>query len=184
MELIKVKIMKIGGAELILKTGDITEQDTDAIVNAANAMLKLGGGVAGAIRKKGGPEIQADCDRHGPTTTGSAVLTTGGNLKKAKHVIHAVGPMMGEGNEERKLRDAITNSLKLADAHNLASISFPAISTGIFGYPIVQASAVMLAATIEYLNGNTGLQKVVFVLFSDSDYNVFEKALENICSNE
>lgn len=171
-----MKVVKIGAAELILKTGDITEQDTDAIVNAANAMLQLGGGVAGAIRRKGGPAIQAECDGHGPTTTGSAVITTGGALK-AKRVIHAVGPRMGEGDEENKLRAAVMNSLKVADENNLKTISFPAISTGIFGYPVAPAAEVMLGAAAEYLNGSTALEKVFFVLFSDKDYDVFEAAI-------
>jgi O-acetyl-ADP-ribose deacetylase (regulator of RNase III) len=99
---------------LELTEGDITEMETDAIVNAANDRLILGGGVAGAIRRKGGPEIQKECDKIGGTCVGGAVITTGGNLK-AQHVIHAVGPRMGEGNEDGKLRKATLNSLKLAD---------------------------------------------------------------------
>ncbi|MDZ7261405.1 MAG: macro domain-containing protein, partial [candidate division KSB1 bacterium] len=97
---------------LELVEGDITEMDTDAIVNAANAQLILGGGVAGAIRRKGGPKIQEECNKIGGTFVGGAVITTGGNLK-ARHVIHAVGPRMGEGDEDNKLRNATLNSLKL-----------------------------------------------------------------------
>src|SRR5512139_197799 len=126
--------VKIAGRTLELVEGDITELDTDAIVNAANARLVLGGGVAGAIRRKGGPAIQAECDRIGGTFVGGAVLTTGGKLK-AKYVIHAVGPQMGEGDEDKKLRNAALNSLKLADEHHLRSLAFPAISAGIFGFP-------------------------------------------------
>ena len=140
--------VKIGDRVLELVEGDITEMDTDAIVNAANDQLILGGGVAGAIRRKGGPEIQAQCDRIGGTFVGGAVITTGGQLK-ARHVIHAVGPRMGEGDEDRKLRDATVNSLKLADEHGLRSLAFPAISTGIFGFPLGRCAQIMLSAAIE-----------------------------------
>lgn len=157
--------------------GDITEMETDAIVNAANRRLVMGGGVAGAIRKKGGPSIQADCDKIGGTFVGGAVMTTAGNLK-ASHVIHAVGPRMGEGNEDEKLKNATLNSLKLADENNLKSISFPAISAGIFGFPIARCAKIMLETTISYLEGPTGLEKVVFCLFGPDSYAVFADRLE------
>jgi O-acetyl-ADP-ribose deacetylase (regulator of RNase III) len=169
--------VNIGNHVLELLDGDITEMDTDAIVNAANAQLVLGGGVAGAIRRKGGPKIQAECNRIGGTFVGGAVITTGGSLK-AKHVIHAVGPRMGEGDEDRKLTNATLNSLKVADENHLKSISFPAISTGIFGFPIERCAEIMLKTTIEYLDGRTGLEKVVFCLFGRDSYKVFEKQLE------
>lgn len=162
--------------ELVLLNGDITEQTTDAIVNPANAELILGGGVAGAIRRKGGPKIQEECDRLGGTPVGTAVITTGGNLK-AKHVIHAVGPMMGEGDEDRKLRAAVRHSLQVADQHKLKSLAVPAISTGIFGYPVERCAQIMLATTIDYVRGKTGLEKVVFCLWGDEAYQVFEKTL-------
>ncbi|MCP4261188.1 MAG: macro domain-containing protein [Planctomycetes bacterium] len=162
---------------LELLDGDITEMQTDAIVNAANEQLVLGGGVAGAIRTKGGPEIQAECNKIGGTFIGGAVITTAGNLK-AKHVIHAVGPRMGEGNENEKLKNATLNSLKLADENNLKSISFPAISAGIFGFPIENCAKIMLETTIEYLNGDTGLQKVIFCLYGNDSYQVFAKQLK------
>jgi O-acetyl-ADP-ribose deacetylase len=168
--------VNIAGRKLELIEGDITELDTDAIVNAANAQLVLGAGVAGAIRRKGGPQIQQACDRIGGTFVGGAVITTGGTLK-AKHVIHAVGPQMGEGDEDQKLRDATRNALKLADEHGLKSIAFPAISTGIFGFPIQRCAAIMLQATVEHLRGETGLQRVVFCLFGWDSYNVFAAAL-------
>ncbi|GAI56333.1 unnamed protein product, partial [marine sediment metagenome] len=133
-----------------LKQGDITECDTDAIVNASNSQLVLGGGVAGAIRRKGGPIIQEECNKIGGTPVGTAVITTGGNLK-ARFVIHAVGPRMGEGNEDEKLKNATLNSLKLMDKHNLKSIAFPAISTGIFGYPIDKCAKIMISSTNQYL---------------------------------
>lgn len=169
--------VKINNRVLELLDNDLTEMDTDAIVNAANAQLILGGGVAGAIRRKGGPEIQAECDKTGGTFVGGAVITTGGNLK-ARHVIHAVGPRMGEGDEDRKLKNATLNSLKVADENHLKSISFPAISTGIFGFPIGRCAEIMLKTTIDYLNGPNGLEKVVFCLFGRDSYEVFARRLE------
>ena len=162
---------------LELLDGDITEMQTDAIVNAANARLILGGGVAGAIKRKGGPEIQQECNKIGGTFVGGAVITTAGNLK-AKHVIHAVGPQMGEGNEDQKLKNATLSSLKLADENNLTSISFPAISAGIFGFPIERCAEIMLKTTIDYLKGQTGLKKVVFCLFGRDSYQVFTNQLK------
>ena len=162
---------------LELLEGDITELDTDAIVNAANAQLVLGGGVAGAIRRKGGPKIQAECNKIGGTFVGGAAITTAGNLK-AKYVIHAVGPRMGEGDEDRKLKNATLNSLKLADEKHLKSICFPAISTGIFGFPITRCAEIMLRTAIEYLKGQTGLEKIVFCLFGRDSYEVFADQLK------
>jgi len=156
---------------------DITEMQTDAIVNAANARLILGGGVAGAIKRKGGPKIQEACNKIGGTFVGGAVITTGGNLK-AKYVIHAVGPRLGEGNEDKKLKNATLNSLKLADDNNLKSISFPAISTGIFGFPIERCAQIMLKTIIDYLKGKTCLEKVVFCLFGQDSYQVFANQLK------
>lgn len=167
---------KIGGRTLKLVDGDITEMQTDAIVNAANAQLVLGGGVAGAIKRKGGPKIQQECDKIGSTFVGGAVITSGGNLK-AKYVIHAAGPRMGEGDEEEKLKNATLNSLKLADDHNLKSISFPAISTGIFGFPIQKCAEIMLETTVDHLKSQTSLEQVVFCLFGQGDYEVFANEL-------
>jgi len=167
----------INNSVLELQDGDITEMQTDAIVNAANERLILGAGVAGAIRTKGGPEIQDECNKIGGTFVGGAVITTAGKLK-AKHVIHAVGPRAGEGNENEKLKNATLSSLKLADENNLKSISFPAISAGIFGFPIKSCAEIMLKTTIEYLNGQTQLQKVIFCLFGNDSYQVFAKQLK------
>jgi O-acetyl-ADP-ribose deacetylase (regulator of RNase III) len=169
--------VEIANSVLELLDGDITEMDTDAIVNAANSMLIMGGGVAGAIRQKGGLAIQMECLKIGKTKVGGAAITTGGNLK-AKYVIHAVGPQMGEGNEDTKLKNATLNSLKLADKHNLKSISFPAISAGIFGFPIDRCAEIMLRTTIEYLKGQTNLKRVVFCLFGNDSYTVFENQLK------
>jgi len=167
----------IANVSIELLDGDITEMDTDAIVNAANAKLIMGGGVAGAIKRRGGPEIQEECNKIGGTFVGGAAITTGGKLK-AKYVIHAVGPQWGEGNEDEKLKNATLNSLKLADKNNLESISFPAISAGIFGFPIERCAKIMLRTTIDYLKGQTGLKKVVFCLFGEESSSVFEKQLK------
>jgi O-acetyl-ADP-ribose deacetylase (regulator of RNase III) len=167
----------IANSVLELLDGDITEMDTDAIVNAANSLLIMGGGVAGAIIRKGGMAIQIECLKIGRTKVGGAAITTGGKLK-AKYVIHAVGPRMGEGDEDTKLKNATLNSLKLADKHNLKSIAFPAISAGIFGFPIDRCAEIMLRTTIDYLKANTGLKKVVFCLFGNDSYTVFENQLE------
>lgn len=171
--------VNIAGRTLELVEGDITEMETDAIVNAANDRLVLGGGVAGAIRRKGGPQIQAECDKIGGTFVGGAVITTGGRLK-ARHVIHAVGPRVGQGDEDGKLRNATLNSLKVADENHLKSIAFPAISTGIFGFPIQRCAEIMLATAIEYLRGTTGLQRVVFCLFGEDSYDAFARQLQKI----
>ncbi len=171
--------INVNGKTLEIKKGDIVDEETDAIVNAANEALILGGGVAGAIRRAGGPAIQEECYRKAPISVGEAVITTGGTLK-AKHVIHAVGPRMGEGHENDKLKNAVLNSLKVADENNLKSISLPAISTGIFGFPITNAARIMLKNTIDYLKGPTGLERVVFVLFTAHDLEVFEKAMNEL----
>jgi len=168
--------IKINQTRVELVTGDITDLATDAIVNAANAQLILGGGVAGAIRRRGGPEIQVECNRIGGTFVGGAVITTGGNLP-ARYVIHAVGPQMGEGNEDEKLKNATLNSLKLADEQQLTSLAFPAISTGIFGFPLDRAAQIMLETTLAYLEGETHLQKVVFCLFAPDALGVFQAEL-------
>lgn len=167
---------RVKNSVIELVQGDITELEADAIVNAANAALKLGGGVAGAIARKGGPRIQEECNRIGGTFVGGAVLTTAGNLR-AKYVIHAVGPRSGEGNEDEKLKNATLNSLKLADEHKLRSIAFPAISTGIFGFPLDRCAKIMVSNAVSYLQGKTGIEKVIFCLFDARSYQAFEKEL-------
>ncbi len=172
-----MKEITIGNAKIKLVQGDITELNTDVIVNAANAQLILGGGVAGAIRRKGGPSIQEECNKIGSTFVGGAIITTGGNLK-AGHVIHAVGPRMGEGDEDAKLKEAVINSFKLMDKHALKTIAFPAISTGIFGYPIERCSEVMISTAKEYLIGDTQIKEVIFCLYSSPDFEVFDSELD------
>ena len=166
----------IKNSSLKIVQGDITDLDTDVIVNAANAQLILGGGVASAIRQKGGPKIQEECNEIGGTFVGGAVITTGGYLK-AKHVIHAVGPRMGEGEEDSKLTNTVLNSLKLIDEHGLKTIAFPAISTGIFRYPIDRCAKIMIITAKKYLAGETQIKEVIFCLFTNSDYEVFIKEL-------
>jgi O-acetyl-ADP-ribose deacetylase (regulator of RNase III) len=170
---------KINNTVLELIQGDITDQAADAIVNAANAALLMGGGVAGAIRRRGGPAIQEECNRIGGTHVGGAVITTGGNLP-AKYVIHAVGPVHGDDHEDEKLKDATLNSLKLADEKHLRNIVFPAISTGIFGFPKDRCATIMLSTTIAYLEGPTGLEKVVFGLYDKGTMEIFEDALRSL----
>ena len=166
----------IGNSKIKLIQGDITELNTDVIVNAANAQLIMGGGVAGAIRRKGGSLIQEECNKIGGSFVGGAVITTGGNLK-AKRVIHAVGPRMNEGDEDSKLTNAVSNSLKLMDKHGLKRIAFPAISTGIFGYPIENCAKIMISTAKKYLSSETQIEEVVFCLYSKPDFEVFKKEL-------
>lgn len=138
---------------LQLVQGDITVERVDAIVNAANAHLQHGGGVAGVIARKGGPTIQLESNRwvqqHGPVTHAEPAFTSGGNLP-CRYVLHAVGPVWGEGEEDQKLFQAVSGSLKLADRLGLSSIAFPAISTGIFGFPKPRAAGIMYRAISEY----------------------------------
>lgn len=171
-----MKSIIVKNATIKIVQADITDLETDVIVNAANAQLILGGGVAGAIKRKGGPIIQEECNEIGGTFVGGAVITTGGNLK-AKYVIHAVGPRMGEGDENSKLTNAVINSLKLMDEHGLKTIAFPAISTGIFGYPIDRCAKIMIFNAKKYLAGETQITEVIFCLYSNSDYNVFNSEL-------
>ena len=156
--------------------GDITEQPVEAIVNPANERLSLGAGVAGAIRRKGGQSIQEECDRIGGTPVGTAVVTGAGKLPM-KHVIHAVGPHWGEGDEDRKLSAAVRSALALADRHGLRSIAIPAVSTGIFGFPMDRAARVILTEVHRYLQGGTKLQRVAVVLHGDDAYGVFAREL-------
>ncbi len=167
--------IQIHNTEVILIQGDITECDAEAIVNAANSQLVLGSGVAGAINKKGGPVIQQECNAIGTCPVGGAVVTSGGNLK-ARYVIHAVGPRWGEGDEENKLRNTTLASLKRADETAIRSLAFPAISTGVFGFPLELAAKTMLAAVKDYfLSGESQIQTVVFALFDEKSFQVFKQ---------
>lgn len=170
---------RVNKTSITIKRGDITEEDAVAIVNAANSRLQHGGGVAGAIVRKGGRVIQEESDRIGYTPTGSAAITGAGSLK-AKYIIHAVGPVMGEGDEDQKLESATLVALGLADDHQIKSIAFPAISTGIFGYPIERCAFVMLQAVRDYCNKQTNIENIRFCLFDENALNTFTNAASTI----
>jgi O-acetyl-ADP-ribose deacetylase (regulator of RNase III) len=174
--------VKINNTVVELFQGDITEQATDAIVNAANPALQMGDGVGGAIKRRGGSIIQEECNRMGGTYVGGAVITTGGILA-AKYVIHAVGPIHGDEHEDSKLKDATLNSLKLADQEGLKSIAFPAISTGIYGFPKDRCATIMLSTSIAYLEGPTKLEKVEYCLYDKRTLQIFEDALFSLTQN-
>ncbi len=170
----------INGKIIRLIQGDLTDLEVDAIVNAANSQLILGGGVAGAIRTKGGPAIQEECNRIGGTTVGNAVITGAGNLK-ARYVIHAVGPRYGAGNEDEKLRQATLNSFARASEKGLKSIALPAVSTGIFGFPKDRCARIMLKASMEFLQRkDTSVDEVIFCLWSREDLRVFQETLRSM----
>lgn len=171
------------GKKLQIISGDLTREHVDAIVNAANAYLQHGGGVAGAISRHGGPQIQKESDQwieqHGPVSHDSPAYTTGGNLH-CRYVIHAVGPVWGDGDEDKKLADAISGSLKLGDQLGLISLAFPAISTGIFGFPKERAARIILQAMKDYFTGTPGsnLEVVRMTLFDQDSLRIFSKAAE------
>jgi O-acetyl-ADP-ribose deacetylase len=162
--------------QLELIEGDITDLDVDVIVNAANEDLQLGAGVAGAIRQKGGASIQEECNRIGHTPVGTAVMTGAGNLK-ARRVIHTVGPRMGEGDEDKKLASAVRAALALADRRGLKSIALPAISTGIFGFPMERAARIMLTEIHRFLQGGTKLERVIVCLRGEEAFQIFKREL-------
>ncbi|MGQ9506704.1 MAG: O-acetyl-ADP-ribose deacetylase [Candidatus Bathycorpusculaceae bacterium] len=182
-----IEQFRVGKAKILLIQGDITEMDTDAIVNAANPSLMGGGGVDGAIHRKGGPKILEECKRIRATEypdglpTGKAVITSGGKLK-AKYVIHTVGPIWhsGSSGEPQLLADAYRNSLRLAVSKGLKTIAFPAISTGAYGYPIEEASKIALSTVKEFLEKEDNVDKVVFVLFSSRDFEIYRKVAREI----
>lgn len=173
---------KVNKTRLTLIQGDITEQETEAIVNAANTTLLGGGGVDGAIHRAGGLTILEECKKirakQGGCPTGEAVITTGGNLK-AKYVIHTVGPVWsgGKRKEDTLLHNAYKNSLSLAKDKGIRSLSFPSISTGAYGFPIERAAEVALSTVRNFLKGYT-FEEVRFVLFSQKDLNVYEEVWE------
>jgi O-acetyl-ADP-ribose deacetylase (regulator of RNase III) len=171
--------MQVNHTNIVIKRSDITEEDTEAIVNAANSQLQHGGGVAGAIVRKGGKVIQEESNHIGFVATGNAAITGAGNLK-TKYVIHAVGPRMGEGDEAEKLRQATWNSLRLADEGQIRSIAFPAISTGIFGYPIERCAEIMLEAVRKYCKGETKIQEIRFCLFDEAALRISSDTAETV----
>ena len=158
---------------------DITKRNVDAIVNAANSYLKHGGGVAGAIVRKGGAIIQEESDKIGYVSVGSVAITTGGRLP-CKSVIHAVGPQMGEGNEDHKLKSAVENILKLATEKKFKSISIPAISSGIFGFPKDRCAKILIGESKKFVKENPGtsIQLVEFCIYDDETYNHFKREFD------
>jgi O-acetyl-ADP-ribose deacetylase len=173
----------INRTSLELIQADITTLDVDAIVNAANHSLLGGGGVDGAIHRAAGPQLLAECRTLGGCATGEAKITRGYRLK-ARHVIHTVGPIYsGAPQDAELLSAAVRNSLRLADEHHLASIAFPAISTGVYGYPPREAAQVILSATIAYLNSETRLSRVIMCLFDRRALNIFDETLARLRQN-
>jgi O-acetyl-ADP-ribose deacetylase (regulator of RNase III) len=171
----------VGRKTLRLVQGDITERDVDAIVNAANSHLQHGGGVAGAIVRKGGESIQEESDRIGFTPVGTAVITGAGKLP-SRFVIHAVGPRMGEGDEDDKLRSAVSNSLRLASRKKLKSISLPAISSGIFGFPKDRCAKILVGEAESFLkeNKDATLELIEFCIYDDLTLGHFRKEFERL----
>lgn len=161
--------------------GDITQQDTEAIVNAANERLMVGGGVDGAINRAGGPKIQEEARKIGYCPTGQAVITTGGNLK-AKYVIHAVGPIYrgGTQGEARLLASCYRASLQLARERGIKSLAFPSISTGAFAYPLDEAAGIALTTVRDFVEHNEGIELVRFVLFDQNTYEAYAAALKDL----
>jgi len=172
---------RIGKAKLELLQGDITDQDTEAIVNAANRSLLGGGGVDGAIHRAAGPQLLAECRTLGGCQTGDAKITKGYRLK-AKHVIHTVGPIYhSEGKRAPELlASCYRRSLELASENKLKSVAFPSISTGAYGYPLEEAAPIALKAVMDYLKSHPDIQWVRFVLFGNEAYHAYEKALKGL----
>jgi O-acetyl-ADP-ribose deacetylase len=166
--------MKPLSDRIIIQQGDLTEKDTDAIVNAANNDLILGGGVAGAIRRKGGDEIQCECDEIGSIPVGYAAITTGGKLK-ARFVIHAASMELGGKTTADSLRNSTAYCLKIANERGLKSIAFPAVGTGIAGFPLKECAEIMLREAAQHLRGETSLETVHFVLFDDTARETFQR---------
>jgi O-acetyl-ADP-ribose deacetylase (regulator of RNase III) len=163
-----------------LVQGDITRLDVDAIVNAANKTLLGGGGVDGAIHKAAGPGLLEECKSLGGCETGEAKITRGYNLN-ARYVIHTVGPVYsGHQKDATLLSNCYVNSLRLAVKYDIGSIAFPAISCGVYGYPIEEASRIALSTTCEFLKKNTSIQEVLFVLFSSSDFHTYQSVLKTL----
>jgi len=174
-----------GESQLELVQGDITRQDTEAIVNAANSSLLGGGGVDGAIHAAGGPQILDECRKIGGCPPGQARITTGGRLK-ARYVIHTVGPVYHKGRrgEPETLASAYRSSLELASQGGIKSLAFPSISTGAYGYPMGPAAYIALHTVMDYLRGHPEIELVRFVLYGPSAYDAYERALKRLLEEE
>jgi len=164
---------------IVIQQGDLTEMDTDAIVNAANNDLILGGGVAGAIRRKGGEEIQRECSIIGSIPVGYAAITGAGKLK-ARFVIHAASMRLGGGTSAESLRHSTAHSLRIAHERGLKSIAFPAVGTGIAGFPLKDCAEIMLREAAEHLRRETSLDTIYFVLFDEAAEEIFRRAWKQI----
>ncbi len=175
--------VKINQSKLELVEGDITNEGTEAIVNAANRSLLGGGGVDGAIHRAGGPKILEECRKLGGCETGDAKITTGGNLK-AKHVLHTVGPVYhgGEKNEAELLASCYLRSLDAARENGIKSVSFPSISTGAYRYPVEEAAEIALKTVIDYLKKHSEIEFVRFVLFGKLNYDEYAQVLTSMSS--
>lgn len=168
-------------SRITVKKGDITKEDVDAIVNAANPSLLGGGGVDGAIHRAAGPQLLEECRKLGGCNHGEARITKGYRLK-ARHVIHTPGPIYrnGKSGEREILRNSYYNSMKLAHEHRLTSIAFPAISTGVYGYPREEACEVAVNSVLEYMRDSGYAMNVVFVLFDDENFSLYEAYLRKL----
>ena len=165
---------------ILIQQGDLTEMDVDAIVNAANNDLILGAGVAGAIARKGGESIQRECDDIGSIPVGYAAITGGGNLK-ARHVIHAASMSLGGMRTTAKtLRTSTAHALRLAAERNLKSIAFPAVGTGVSGFPMEECAQIMLGEALQHLKGGSSLESIYFVLFDARSREIFQAAWKTL----
>lgn len=173
--------VRIRGSRIELREGDITREDTEAIVNAANRSLLGGGGVDGAIHRAGGPKILEECKKLGGCETGDAKITCGGNLK-ARYVIHTVGPVYHEGGkkETELLKSCYRKSLEVASKNGIKSVSFPSISTGAYRYPMEEAAEVALKTVMDYLEEESGIELVRFVLFGEPAYDTYSRVLSSL----
>ena len=170
-------------ARMEIIQGDITEADAEAVVNAANNDLELGGGVAGAIRRKGGPAIQEECHRIGRVPLGEAAITGGGNLK-AKYVIHAASMQLGGRTTAENLEVSTRNSLRRAEEKGIKSIAFPAVGTGIAGFDTKRCAEIMLGIASAHRNGKTSLERIVFVLFDRVSLEIFKQTWAEILERQ
>lgn len=176
--------LQVGAKMIRLMEGDITEQDVDAVVNAANSSLMGGGGVDGAIHRAGGPSIKKECKeivaRRGRLPAGQAVITGAGEMR-ARHVIHTVGPVYrGREKDGEVLKSAYAESMERAKEEGLESVAFPSISTGAYGYPVFEAAQVALRAVLDALSGKTSVREVRFVLFDRQTFSAYAEALEGV----
>ena len=171
------------GERIEIRQGDITELDVDAIVNAANNDLQLGGGLAGAIRRKGGPRIQAECDEIGTIPVGGAAITSGGNLK-ARNVIHAASMQLGGATTAQSLRSSTAHALRIAAQNGLKSVALPAIGAGIGGFPMRECAEIMLREAAKHFEQPTSIEKVHFVLFDKEALSAFERAFAELQADQ